>query len=84
MIVYFRYAMVIFMYPRIRALREDCDLSQTEMARLLHVSQATYSRYESGALDLPTQILISLADQHHTSIDYLLGRTDNPAPPENA
>ena len=54
------------------------------MARLLHVSQATYSRYESGALDLPTQILISLADQHHTSIDYLLGRTDNPAPPENA
>ena len=72
--------MVIFMYPRIRALREDCDLSQTEMARLLHVSQATYSRYESGALDLP----ISLADQHHTSIDYLLGRTDNPAPPENA
>ena len=76
--------MVIFMYPRIRAQREDCDLSQTEMARLLHVSQATYSRYESGALDLPTQILISLADQHHTSIDYLLGRTDNPAPPENA
>ena len=72
------------MYQRIRDLREDRDLTQGAMAELLHISQATYSRYESGALDLPTQILISLADQHHTSIDYLLGRTDDPAPPEHA
>ena len=72
------------MYQRIRDLREDRDLTQGAMAELLHISQATYSRYESGALDLPTQILISLADQHHTSIDYLLGRTDDPAPPKHA
>ena len=72
------------MYHRLRDIREDRDLNQTAVARVLHVSQTTYSRYESGALDLPTQILISLADQHHTSIDYLLGRTDDPAPPEHA
>ena len=72
------------MYHRLRDIREDRDLNQTAVARVLHVSQTTYSRYESGALDLPTQILVSLADQHHTSIDYLLGRTDDPAPPEHA
>ena len=48
-------------YPRIRELREDKDMSQKEMADILHVSQATYSRYERGELDIPTQTLIHLA-----------------------
>ncbi len=60
-------------YPRIRALREDKDLSQREMADYLHVSQATYSRYECGELDIPTQTLIHLAKFHSVSVDYLLG-----------
>ena len=58
---------------RIRALREDKDMSQKEIAERLHVSQVTYSRYECGKLDIPTQILIQLAMLHKVSIDYLLG-----------
>lgn len=61
------------MYQRIRDLREDKDLSQTEMARYLKISQATYSRYESGVLDVPTQILIALCRFHKVTADYLLG-----------
>ncbi|WZL79204.1 helix-turn-helix transcriptional regulator [Eubacteriales bacterium mix99] len=68
------------MYSRIRNLREDEDMSQTEIAKLLNVSQATYSRYESGTLDIPSQILIKLAIFHNTSIDYLLGLTDEIRP----
>lgn len=60
-------------YSRIRALREDKDMSQKEIAEHLHVSQATYSRYECGKLDIPTQILAQLAMLHKVSIDYLLG-----------
>ena len=60
-------------YPRIRELREDKDMSQKEMADILHVSQATYSRYERGELDIPTQTLIHLAVFHGVSTDYLLG-----------
>lgn len=60
-------------YSRIRALREDKDMSQKEIAEHLHVSQATYSRYECGKLDIPTQILIQLSILHKVSIDYLLG-----------
>ena len=61
------------MYPRIRNLREDKDLTQEELAKLLNISQTTYSRYESGALDIPSQSLIQLAQYYSTSIDYLLG-----------
>lgn len=64
------------MYQRIRDLREDADLTQTEIAKILMVSQATYSRYENGTLDLPTAALIALADFYHVSVDYLLGRAD--------
>lgn len=64
------------MYQRIRDLREDADLTQTEIAKMLMVSQATYSRYENGTLDLPTAALIALADFYHVSVDYLLGRAD--------
>ncbi len=64
------------MYPRIRDLREDKDLNQQTLAQLLNVSQATYSRYESGTLDIPTATLLKLADFYNVSVDYLLGRTN--------
>lgn len=64
------------MYYRIRDLREDKDLNQEQLAKLLNISQTTYSRYESGKLDIPTQSLIKLADFYSTSIDYLLNLTD--------
>ncbi|YCI18299.1 helix-turn-helix domain-containing protein [Paenibacillus sp. Z3-2] len=64
------------MYARIRNLREDKDLSQTQMAAYLGCSQRVYSNYERGELDIPTTILIKLADYHQTSTDYLLNRTD--------
>ena len=60
----------------IRDLREDNDKTQTEIADLLHISQATYSRYETGDLDIPHSALQILADYYGTSVDYLLGRTD--------
>lgn len=66
------------MYPRIRALREDRDLNQTAIARLLNMSQTGYSKYETGENDIPTQALIRLADFYKVSIDYLLGQTNNP------
>ena len=68
------------MYHRLRDLREDRDLPQRVLAEMLHVSQATYSRYESGGLDIPSGALIALAGFYHTSVDYLLGLTDNPGP----
>lgn len=55
---------------------EDKDLVQTDMAKILGCSQRVYSDYERGVLDIPTEILIKLADFHETSTDYLLGRTD--------
>ena len=64
------------MYPRIRQLREDSDLSQTKLAKQLGMSQTGYSKYETGENDIPTQILIKLAAIHKTSIDYLLGQTN--------
>ena len=64
------------MYPRIRNLREDADLSQTEIAKLLGMSQTGYSKYETGENDIPTAVLIKLAQIHNTSIDYLLGLSE--------
>ena len=66
------------MYPRIRDLREDKDMNQTQLAKLLGMSQTGYSKYETGENDIPTAILIKLARFHNTSIDYLLGETDDP------
>ncbi len=65
------------MYPRIRDLREDNDLKQRELAEILNCSQRVYSNYERGDLDIPTEILIKLADNYDVSVDYILGRTDN-------
>ena len=75
---------VMLMYPRIRDLREDADMNQTELAKLLGMSQTGYSKYETGENDIPVAILEKLADIYHTSVDYLLGRTDqkNPYPPK--
>ena len=61
------------MYRRLRELREDRDLNQQTVAAVLHVSQATYSRYETGRLDIPSQTLIALARYYGVSVDYLLG-----------
>ena len=65
---------------RLRDIREDHNLNQTQVAQVLHMSQTTYSRYESGVLDIPSAALITLASFYGTSVDYLLGRTDNPIP----
>ena len=64
------------MYPRIRDLREDRDLNQTQVASMLGMSQTGYSKYETGENDIPTAILIKLARFYDTSIDYLLGETN--------
>lgn len=64
------------MYPRIRELREDRDLTQVKMSKLLGMSQTGYSKYETGENDIPTAVLIALAQFYHTSVDYLLGLTD--------
>ncbi|MBO5287313.1 MAG: helix-turn-helix transcriptional regulator [Clostridia bacterium] len=64
------------MYQRIRDLREDRDLNQTQVAKMLGMSQTGYSKYETGENDIPTAILIKLARFYNTSIDYLLGETN--------
>jgi len=69
---------VIKLYERIRNFREDRDLTQKQVAEMLGMSQTGYSKYETGENDIPTQILIKLADYYNTTTDYLLGRTDNP------
>ena len=63
-------------YFRIRELREDKDLTQTRMGEILNCSQRVYSNYERGDLDIPTEILIKLADFHNVSVDYILNRTN--------
>ena len=68
------------MYKRIRELREDHDLTQREVAEMLGMSQTGYSKYETGTNDIPTAVLIKLADFYKTSVDYLLGRTNQKAP----
>ena len=64
------------MYRRIRDLREDADMNQTQVAKMLGMSQTGYSKSETGENDIPTAILIQLARFYQTSIDYLLGETD--------
>ena len=64
------------MYKRIRDLREDNDMTQTEIAKILNMSQTGYSKYETGENDIPTLILIKLADFYGVSVDYILGLTE--------
>ena len=68
------------MYPMLRAMRKDHDWNQTELAQKLGMSQTGYSKYETGENDVPTAILIQLAEIYRTSVDYLLGLTDDPRP----
>lgn len=64
------------LYQRIRELREDHDLTQVQRGKILSCSQRVYSNYERGELDIPTEILIKLADFYEVSVDYLLNRTE--------
>lgn len=65
------------MFIRIKNLREDADLTQSKISSYLNISQRAYSHYENGSRDIPTDILIAIADYYDVSIDYLLERTDN-------
>lgn len=67
-------------YRRIRELREDRDLTQRQIASILHMTQTQYFRYEQGYRDIPSDILIALAKMYNTSTDYILGLTDSPSP----
>ena len=68
------------MYRRIRDLREDRDLLQTDLARYLNCSQVCYSNYENGKRDIPTEVLVLLSRYYNTSVDYLLDLTDEERP----
>lgn len=68
------------MNERIRELREAKNLRQQDLADYLNVHKSTYSDYELGELNIPVPILVRLSGLYHTSIDYLLEQTDNPAP----
>ena len=72
------------MYQRIRDLREDRDLLQKDLASYLKCTQVCYSNYEMGKRDIPTDVLIALAQYYHTSVDYILGLTNEilPYPPK--
>lgn len=64
-------------FPRLRDLREDKDMNQTQIAKLLFTSQTVYSRYERGVHTIPVEHLLILADFYGVSTDYILGRTNN-------
>ncbi len=64
-------------FQRIRDLREDCDLTQREVAEFLGIQQTVYSRYERGFQTIPVEHLLKLADFYHVSTDYMLGRTNS-------
>lgn len=67
-------------FQRIQDLRIDSDLSQKKICEILHISQRSYSHYETGSRNIPIEMLIRLADYYDTTIDYLVGRTDNKEP----
>ena len=70
----------ILKYQRIRDLREDKDLSQKDVAQYLNIRQNTYSRYETNERNMPPEIMDKLADFYNTSVDFLMGRTDEKKP----
>ena len=65
---------------RLKDLREDHDLKQEDVAKILNISQTNYSKYELGRINIPIDSLIILADFYNTSIDYLIGLTDEIKP----
>ncbi len=64
------------MFKRVRDLREEKKLSQSYIAKILHIDQSTYSDYETGQINIPVDALIKISDIHETSIDYIVGKTD--------
>ena len=70
-------------FKNLRNIREDHDIKQRELAELLHVSQNTYSQYETGTIALTAEVFLTLANYYRCSVDYLLDRTDNPSFPLN-
>ena len=64
-------------FQRIQDLRIDADLPQRELSEILHISQRSYSHYETGSRNIPVEMLIRLANYYEISLDYLVGRTDN-------
>ena len=68
------------LFERVRSLREDRDIRQAQMAKYLQVHQTTYSDYELGNMNIPVDVLIKLAKFYKTSIDYIVGLTDDPTP----
>ena len=70
------YAVMYMIYRRIKDLREDKDMTQQQIADLLHVNRRTYSAYENGVNSMTPETLCKLADIYNTSVDYLLNRTD--------
>ena len=64
-------------FQRLQDLRNDADMSQKQISEILHISQRSYSHYETGSRNIPIEMLIRLANYYDTSIDYLVGRTDN-------
>ena len=69
---------IIMQYKNLRGIREDRDIKQKDIAKILNVSQNTYSQYETGVISLTAEILIKLSNFYNVSIDYLLDQTDNP------
>ena len=67
-------------YKNIRDLREDNDITQSEVAKVLGIAQNTYSQYETGKIQFTGEMLIALADYYDTTVDYLLGRTSEKNP----
>ena len=70
--------MIIVRFENLKAIREDRDIKQKDLAKLLNVSQNTYSQYETGVISLTAEVLIKLSDIYGVSVDYLLDRTNNP------
>ena len=68
-------------FPRIRALREDRDWTQQQVADLLYINRRTYSAYENGVNSITPELLIQIAGLYEVSVDYLLGLTDEEQPP---
>lgn len=75
-----RAGVIALRISRIRELREERDLTQTELARVLHIAQNTYSNYENGVREIPLELLIRLSRHYQVNLEYLLGLTDQPAP----
>ena len=63
-------------FQRIQDLRTDADMSQKQLSEILHISQRSYSHYETGSRNIRVEMLIRLANYYDISVDYLIGRTD--------